>query len=80
MVLNDPDTQDEIAYGAALDSVFEALYEGFEDKVGGRNFDPNAFTTSWGCWDHCPWATPWECGTYGIFDVEWSYWGECPAE
>ncbi|MGE0227502.1 MAG: histidine kinase [Dehalococcoidia bacterium] len=34
--------QDEIAYGAALDAIFESVFEGFEDEVGGRNFDPSA--------------------------------------
>ncbi|MEZ4503926.1 MAG: PAS domain S-box protein [Dehalococcoidia bacterium] len=39
---DDPAVQDEIKYVAALDTVFDALFEGFEDEVGGRNFDPNA--------------------------------------
>jgi PAS domain S-box-containing protein len=39
---DDPAVQDEIVYGAALDTIFEAVSDSFEEAVGGRNFDPNA--------------------------------------
>ena len=40
--LDDAAVQDELSYAAALDAISLVLFEGFEDEVGGRNFDPNA--------------------------------------
>jgi PAS domain S-box-containing protein len=40
--LEDPAVLDELAYTAALDAMFDTLFRGFQNEVGGRNFDPNA--------------------------------------
>jgi len=40
--LDDFGVQDELAYAAPLDAISPVLFDGFEDEVGGRNFDPNA--------------------------------------
>jgi PAS domain S-box-containing protein len=40
--VDDEAVQDELAYTAALDAIFETLFRRFADEVGGRNFDPNA--------------------------------------
>ena len=41
VALDDAPVQDELAYSAPLDAIFDTLFRSFADEVGGRNFDPD---------------------------------------
>ena len=68
---------------------YQNAYEGWEDSTcenfdivalwdyGWNNYGPSVSTQLMTCSDHC---NPfYNCGTYGTFQIYWSYYGTCPS-